>query len=364
MPRDPSAFGWTGRGLACDIGVAVSPAVPKEFMTPTPVYDSYWYFAAERQAIYERRMADPYGPWTDDPILATYRFTNTYRAADRVSQYLIGEVQYRPDRSQVPAELFFRTLLFKIFNRIDTWELIESEIGPVAWQSIDLALVSSILDRALARGQRVYSAAYIMPSPQLGHSRKHANHLALLARMMDDGLPAKIERARALAEVYALLVSYPGLGPFLAFQYAIDLNYSNLLEFGEDSFVVAGPGALDGIAKCFVDLRGVNADAVIAHMADVQEREFSSRGIDFAGLYGRRLQLIDCQNIFCEISKYARVAHPEAKGVSDRKRIKQSYRPSHRPTPHPVFPPRWGLDVAPVARTTAEPRMAPQGLLF
>lgn len=333
-------------------------------MDPTAVYDSYWYFAAERQAIYERQLTDPHGPWTTDPILASYRFTNSYRAADRVSQYLIGDVQYRSDRSQAPAELFFRTLLFKIFNKIDTWELIENESGPVAWQSIDLVVVNDILDKALARGRRVYSAAYIMPAPQFGHTRKHTNHLALLERMMHDGLPAKVESARTLADVYSLLVSYPGLGPFLAFQYAIDLNYSNLLDFGEDEFVVAGPGALDGIAKCFSETRGATAAEVIAHMANVQDHEFAARGIDFNGLFGRKLQLIDCQNIFCEISKYARVAHPEVKGISNRTRIKQSYRPSTRAAPNPVFPPRWGLSVSQVARSSAEPRTAAQGNLF
>ncbi|WP_324751206.1 nucleotide kinase domain-containing protein [Sphingomonas sp. LY54] len=314
-------------------------------MTPTAVYDSYWRFAAERHAIYERRLTNPQGPWTDDPILAAHRFTNTYRAADRVSQYLIGDVQYRPDRSQAPAELFFRTLLFKIFNKIETWELIERQLGPVSWQSIDLAAVDALLGEAMGRRARIYSAAYIMPSPQLGHARKHANHLALLARMMDDGLPARVERARSLAEVYELLSPYPGLGPFLTYQYAIDLNYSNLLDFSEADFVVAGPGALDGIAKCFEDTGGRSAREVIEYMADVQDREFAARGIDFKGLFGRKLQLIDCQNIFCEISKYARVAHPEVRGVSGRTRIKQSYRPSPRAEPAPFFPPRWKLNV-------------------
>jgi hypothetical protein len=317
-------------------------------MTPTAVYDSYWRFAAERHAIYERRLSDPQGPWTDDPILAAYRFTNTYRAADRVSQYLIRDVQYRPDRSQAPAEIFFRTLLFKIFNKVDTWELIEGQLGPVSWQSIDLAAVDALLDRAMAHGSRIYSAAYIMPSPQLGHTRKHANHLALLSRMMEDGLPARIERARSLAEVYELIRPYPGLGPFLAYQYAVDLNYSNLIGFSERDFVVAGPGALDGIAKCFKDTGGRSAREVIEHMADVQDREFAARGIDFKGLFSRKLQLIDCQNIFCEISKYARVAHPAVRGISDRKRIKQSYRASSRAEPAPFFPPRWGLKVPPI----------------
>src|SRR3546814_18030635 len=78
-------------------------------MQHTEVFDLYWQFAAERQRVYFRRQSDAFGPWTDDPILASYRFTNSYRASDRVSQYLIREVQYRPDRPSTPDELFFRS---------------------------------------------------------------------------------------------------------------------------------------------------------------------------------------------------------------------------------------------------------------
>jgi len=333
-------------------------------MTPTAVYDSYWYFAAERHSIYERRLTDPDGPWTADTILGNYRFTNTFRAADRVSQYLISDVQYRPDRSQAPGELFFRTLLFKLFNKIETWELIESQLGPVSWQSIDLSRVDDLLDRALARGERIYSAAYIMPAPRLGHIRKHANHLALLERMMREGLPAMIARAKRLSDVYVLLTRYQGIGPFLAFQYAIDLNYSSLLDFSESDFVVAGPGAIDGIAKCFEDTNGRSAEEIIAYMTDMQDTEFKARGISFGGLFGRKLQLIDCQNVFCEISKYARVAHPDVRGVSNRTRIKQSYRPSVAVQNTPLFPPRWGLDV-PLSLKMEVRRQEPvQGKLF
>lgn len=333
-------------------------------MTPTTVYDSYWCFAAKRHAIYERRLIDPDAPSTDDPILATYRFTNTYRAADRVSQYLIRDVQYRPDRSQAPAELFFRTLLFKIFNKIETWELIEEQLGPVSWQSVDFDAVKAVLDRAMARGSRIYSAAYIMPSPQLGHERKHTNHLALLARMMDDGLSARVSRARSLAEVYEMLSPYPGLGPFLTFQYTIDLNYSNLLDFSEADFVIAGPGALDGISKCFEDTGGRSPREVIEYMVEVQDREFAAREIKFNGLFGRKLQPIDCQNVFCEISKYARVAHPEIQGVSGRTRIKQSYRPSTRVEPAPFFPPRWRLQVPLKSVNVRRGSQPVQGQLF
>src|SRR5438270_6848698 len=61
---------------------------------PTAVFDSYWKFAAERQAIFHARAQGKRGPWTNDPVLEEYKFTNAYRAADRVSQFLIRNVIY------------------------------------------------------------------------------------------------------------------------------------------------------------------------------------------------------------------------------------------------------------------------------
>ncbi len=329
-------------------------------MKRTIVFDSYWRFAAERLSVYLKRLAHPAGPWTDDPILRAYRFTNTYRVADRVSQYLLREVQYREERSQAPAELFFRTILFKLFNRIETWELVERELGPISWQTADLNGMIGVLDGALRRGATVYSAAYIMPSPNLGGARKHVNHLKLLAAMMDQGLPARVERASSLSAVYELLKPWPGLGSFLAFQYAIDLNYSAMLNFDESAFVVAGPGALDGIAKCFSSTGGHDAETVIHMMVDEQEGHFERLGLTFPGLFGRRLQPIDCQNLFCEISKYSRVAHPEISGSSGRTRIKQTYSGEGQQA-QPIFPPRWGLKVPDYSAVAYAPR---QGALL
>jgi hypothetical protein len=172
--------------------------------------------------------------------------------------------------------------------------------------------------------------------------RKHDNHLALLSRMMDDRLPDRIRQARSLATIYEMLLRYSGIGRFLAFQYAIDLNYSTLLDFDESDFVIAGPGALDGIAKCFADTGNLSPEDIIIRVADEQTRSFARLQIAFPALQGRPLQPIDCQNLFCEISKYARVAHPQYKGIAGRTRIKQSY----KPLPSPMFPPRWKVGSA------------------
>lgn len=314
-------------------------------MQATEVFDLYWQFAAERQRVYFRRLVEPVGPWTDDTVLANHRFTNSYRASDRVSQYLIREVQYRSDRPATPDELFFRTILFKIFNRIDTWEALEARLGPLTWVDADLDRINATLDAMMRSGHRIYSAAYIMPSPRYGHARKHANHLALIAHMMDQRLPQRLQQLPTLDVVYEALLRWPGIGPFLAFQYTIDLNYSVLLDHDEASFVVAGPGALDGLAKCFEDLGSQSPEEVIHWICDEQESAFTARGIDFQTLFGRRLQPIDCQNLLCEISKYSRVSHPQFVGISGRTRIKQSFRATNTPIPVPMFPPKWGLDV-------------------
>ncbi len=311
----------------------------------TVVYDSYWEFAAERLAMYYRRLSSHQGPWTSNPVLRAYRFTNVFRASDRVSQYLIGEVQYESSRSQEHAEVYFRTLLFKIFNRIETWEYLERMLGRLSWKETSLQDVDDVLNEMLRDGRRVYSAAYIMPSPQLGKSRKHSNHLALLVKMMVDGMPSKMASALSLRSVYEQLLQYPGIGPFLAFQYAIDLNYSSLMDFDESDFVVAGPGAIDGISKCFVGGYSLSPGQIINLMVERQHEEFSRRRLEFGGLFGRSLKPIDCQNIFCEISKYARAAHPEMAGAAGRTRIKQKYQErGAKKMPSPMFPPKWKLN--------------------
>ena len=138
---------------------------------PTVVFDTFWWFAAERLAMYYRRLEESSAPWATDSILAAHRFTNTYRAADRVTQYLMREIHYNPNRPEAPQELFFRTLIFKIFNKIETWEALERKHGPIVWESIDLNGVDQTLTDLLVSGTPVYSAAYIMPSPNFGSPR-------------------------------------------------------------------------------------------------------------------------------------------------------------------------------------------------
>lgn len=313
-------------------------------LRPTEVFDTLWRFAAERQAIFIRRLHSEPPPWTNDPILAEYKFTNAYRASDRASQYLIRHVIYDPSRPNADEEVFFRILLFKLFNRIETWQLLESHLGPILYENFDSEKADRVLTSALDSKAPIYSAAYIMPSANVaGHTRKHRNHLSLLLRMMEDGAPAHVRRASSLQQVFELLRSYPSIGDFLAYQYAIDLNYSELTDFSEMDFVVPGPGARNGIQKCFDNTGGLNEAEIIRFVTDRQQAEFDRLGLRFSGLWGRELRLIDIQNLFCEVDKYARVYHPQARGRTIRIKIKQKY-VYHSKVVKIWFPPKWGLN--------------------
>lgn len=323
----------------------------------TPVFDTYWKFACARQHVFMQRVANEPPPWTDDEILGTHRFTNAYRASDRVSQYLIRRVIYDGDQS--PEEVFFRTLLFKFFNRINTWETLTNACGPLSWKRFNLGRYEAVLDAAMAKGERIYSAAYIMPSPNFGAQRKHANHLRLLDHMMRDGAPTKIALAHSLEAVFRMLRGYPSLGDFLAFQLAIDLNYSEIVNFSEMDFVVAGPGARDGVQKCFRGTGGLSEAEVIRIVAEMADEEFLRLKLPFQRLWGRPLQLIDCQNLFCEVGKYARVAHPNEQGASGRTRIKQKFAAAS-PFASQWYPPKWKLQPT-VPTKTAPARAARRG---
>ena len=344
-------LGFKPSSVAANSSIACARRTPP---TPSIVYDTYWRFAVERQQLYFNRLSSESGPWTKDPVLAEYKFTNAYRAADRVSQYLIREVIYKG--SFDAPDIAFRIILFKLFNKIETWELLTARFGALSTAVFDVDRFDGVLSQALRSGMRIYSAAYIMPNaPRLQEgSYKHRTHLDLLQFIVKSGLLRQLVQAESMQRVYELLLSLPSIGPFLAYQYAVDLNYSPISDFSENEFVQPGPGALNGLSKCFSSLGDYSPADAIRWVTEQQDSEFNARGLTFKSLWGRPLQLIDCQNLFCEVDKYARVVHPEFSALTGRARIKQKFS-SNGELPAPFFPPKWKLKLAPPKESSPYP---------
>lgn len=317
-------------------------------------YDLYWKFAAERHAIFERRLRGEERPWTSDRILQKFKFCNTFRAVDRVSQWGLQQVCYsdwearqnKGDSYKLDdAERLFHIVAFRLFSRPETWGGLRAFIGEPRIRDLENGRFLHGLNEVKKRDGKLYTNAFILcANNAFGVDSKHANHAALLKSMFcnkDKDFVAQILTADSLETVYDTLHGYPLLGDFMSYQIAIDINYSELVNFSENDFTKPGPGALRGLKKCFANLGDFTPEQTIQWMVDRQDEEFERLGLEFNGLFGRKLHAIDAQGLFCETDKYCREAVPEL--ASERSRIKAKYVQDQ--APYRIFlPPKWGLD--------------------
>lgn len=305
------------------------------------VYDLYWYFAYERQNIFIKKNNGDIPPWTKDKILQEYKFCNSYRVNDRVSQYLLKNVIYNGKRYS-KEDMLFRILLFKLFNKESTWELLIKKLKDIKLNNFDFIKYSEILNEAIAKKESIYNDAYISCATKaFGYERKHDNHLALLNKIFNiDKSYENILEAKTMQEAFNILKTYPLIGNFMAYQLVTDINYSTIVNWQESEFTMAGPGAIRGIKKCFIDQGNLSNEDIIRNMYENQDYEFKRLNFDFKRIGDRPLQLIDCQNIFCELDKYCRQAIPSLK--SNRKKIKKHYIPKNNKIDY-IYPPKWNI---------------------
>ena len=305
------------------------------------IYDLYWYFAFERQNIFWKKLNGEPAPWTKDKILQEYKFCNSYRVNDRVSQYLLKNVIYN-GRKYSDEDMLFRIILFKLFNKESTWEILLDKFNDITLDTFSFKAYSKILDEASKNGIKIYNDAYIScANKAFGYDRKHDNHFALINKMfIEDKIQDKIIKCNTMEEGFNIIKSYPLIGNFMAYQLVTDINYSDVVNWKEDEFTVAGPGSLRGIKKCFIDRENMSNEDIIRYMYEHQDEEFKRLKLNFKPIGNRKLQLIDIQNIFCELDKYLRQAVPELK--SNRIKIKKHYVPKNEKIEY-IYPKKWGI---------------------
>jgi hypothetical protein len=293
---------------------------------------------------WRRYEGDSY-PFSSDTILANHKFTNVYRSTDRVSQYLIRNVIYNPSNKCLDGEdILLQILIFKIFNKIETWEYILKEFGSITVRTYAPSKISTLLSSRI-KEEPIFSPAYMMTGSHRDYAHLNSKHEKWLNMVYKEFIVAskfkKIIAAKSLEEVYNILNECAFLGGFLSYQYAIDFNYSEVIDFDENSFVKAGIGAIRGIKKCFTNFGKRDFEKAIRYTHENLEKFQDRFGYrDFKSLFGRNPTLIDLQNCFCETDKYLRVKLPKLK--VDNVRIKQKFKESKGNYPL-FFPPKWGI---------------------
>ncbi|GJJ08985.1 hypothetical protein Clacol_003206 [Clathrus columnatus] len=281
--------------------------------------DTLFYVMAERHRIYRKRNAGLPPPWTDDPVLAENRFCNVYRILDRGTQYVIEQVINKGPQDH--TETCFRVMLYKLFNRIATWEYLVEELGTPTWETFNMDRYGEVLKTRLLTSP-IYTSAYQIPAPNLGHAKGYMNHLYLLQVMMEDDVPELLLHKNSLKEAYKLISDYPGMGPFLSIQLLLDLNMTSQLNFSEREWVTCGPGSRSYLRTLFgTAVAGVETEA-IAYLYNTQDEHFNRLGIfdppslpDSPGV-----SHVDLEHALCECHKYIRMK----KHLSTGRRLKRA----------------------------------------
>jgi hypothetical protein len=265
-------------------------------------------FAAERHRIHQRRFEQKLPPpWTDDPILREHHFCNVYRRLDRGTKYV--EEHILPFADSHPELTVFNACVYRRFNLPETHDAL-SELFAARHRGFlaqwDEKRAFDFLLERMRRGIQVFTTAWrVQPPP--GVKGEGASLRAQCSRITEawnrqDRINQKLRSALTLYHAAAILEALPGVGPFVAPEIALDLNYTQtILRFSEDDFVRVGPGARPGLDMMVASpLRGYHAyEGAVYDLHRTQDDWLGP-----AGFPGPRLTVCDCQFLCCEFRKY------------------------------------------------------------
>lgn len=182
---------------------------------------AFWAFARERQAIWQRRAAGAAPPWTADPVLRKYWFTNVHRELDTGTIVLRRAVSDRADLSL--EDRVFGTLVYRgAFNTHRMWTALDLGcVTPATWPAARERIAAYWVT-----GQPIFTRAWVLPPlTHLPGATRLDRVAAGIARWDALQLAAQLGRARSLAAAYAVLQGQVLLGEFTAWQCALDMTY-------------------------------------------------------------------------------------------------------------------------------------------
>jgi hypothetical protein len=212
-------------------------------------YQSLRYWMKERHKIYERRFVekrDP--PWTDDPILREFKFTNVYRELDRVTHWMRRYWTSPNDDPTRPDLMLFNCALFRVFGTIEAAQVIGWQRGRFDWRT-----TAAKAEKYRQTEGKLFTSAYIITNAVRGTNPTHAK-----TRVVSEGilkplweqkreLAARMVESQSLEKSWELLGELSGFGGqgFIAYEVITDLRHTSVLRGASDiyTWANAGPGA-------------------------------------------------------------------------------------------------------------------------
>ena len=265
-------------------------------------------------------------PWTDNPIIQEFRFTNVRREHDKETRWVIENVCNSPMSIE---NKWMNIILFRMVNKSETCKnFMPIDFSNVDWQKI--VYYVSKLDPEYS----VFTSAFYTSGLKRISAEKCGHITAFKDK--EQGVPPLISVIQYCQELYdageliyaigqcvnaqqvfQALQSVPGIGYFLAYQIFVDMTYCPESLWSENEFVVAGPGARRGLDLVFSDRDGMTYEEALFWLRDNWQSICDWLRLPwnpdeiFVDLEpeDRYMNVMSLQNCHCEISKYIRAVN-------------------------------------------------------
>lgn len=268
----------------------------------------FWYWISERHSIYLKRQAGRPKPWTLDPILTDYKFTNPFRENDRGTVWL-RENFLIPHKDSCSPLIAFNICWYRMFNWWGTGELLGWQTG---W---NVESIKEKLELELRNGRQVFTGAHIVYSPPgLGKIEAIVKVCEDLFNLRET-ITETIQKYNTLETTFEVLKTINCVGGFMAYEMVSDMRHTKLLENATDIMTWAnpGPGAKRGLQRLGMPYK--RDEDAIKSMQDLlenwTEKLWAVIPEPFTAHDYPLLEMRDIEHSLCEFDKYCRVKFGE-----------------------------------------------------
>lgn len=272
----------------------------------------FFRFINDRHKIYINRFIqnDPW-PWTQDPILREYKFTNVFRELDTGTVWCREKI--RKPYSDHP-ELFFNIAMYRLYNWIETQE----EIGFV--EEYDATKYVEMMYERRRRGEKIFTGAHMLPGVG-GTDKIQLVFGKCFSALWENRRELEPKTGDTLEEAFKRLChKSPGYGPFIAYEVISDLRWTRYLDRASDimSWANPGPGAQRGLVRLLgISPRQAGYKSLVGDMK-YEDYIRAMRSLRNASDYMTAdyvpiMEMRDIEHSLCEFDKYERVRNNEGR---------------------------------------------------
>jgi hypothetical protein len=260
----------------------------------------YWIKKREEARTNKLRVVSPI---TDDSIIAEARFCNVRREDDRVTIWIKNNIR------QPYHDHEYLWLMLCIARQIN-WPNTLAELIRLEWpvdDSFEPRLMAAALNARKARGDKIYTGAYMISAPH----EKGADKQKYIAENVIGNLwesRNSFPFNSTLEQTHKWLIQFNGWGQFMAYQAIVDMRFTSLLSNANDvnSWCAAGPGTIRGLNR-------IHERDIDFNLSQEQALDEIRKTFDILKSYGIDLDFSDVPNVYCETDKYMRLWYKEGK---------------------------------------------------